>query len=87
MNLLLRVYDYFRSHRAALWTVCCALTALLVIGAAGLRYKEDIADFLPSDSEFRESMEVYSQLNDASRIVIIFEGASADSLCAEFIHW
>jgi len=49
MNALLRLYDYMLNHRKTLWISLCALIALLVIAAAGLRYKEDIADFLPAD--------------------------------------
>ena len=81
MNLLIRLYDYLCTHRKTLWISLLVVICLMAFAAAGLRYKEDISDFLPADAEFRESMEVYSALNDASRIVIIFEGSSPDSLC------
>ena len=87
MNLLLRLYDYFLTNRKTLWFSLFAVIALLVFAAAGLRYKEDIADFLPVDDEYRQSMAVYEQMNDASRIVIIFEGYSPDSLCEAVDHF
>ena len=82
MNRLLRLYDYFAGRHAELLVLLAVVVAMLTMAAAGLRYREDISDFLPSDDEYREAMAVYEQLNDAQRIVIIFEGASPDSLCA-----
>lgn len=82
MNRLLRLYDYLQTHRSALWVTLAVLIGTLVFAAARLRYHEDITDFLPADPDTRESMAVYEQLSDAQRIVIIFEGASPDSLCA-----
>ncbi|MBR3648192.1 MAG: MMPL family transporter [Paludibacteraceae bacterium] len=79
MNLLLRLYDYLHTHRAVLWCTFAVVTALLIAGASTLRYREDISDFLPSDS--RQQVEAYAS-DEAQRIVIIFEGASPDSLCA-----
>ena len=81
MNLLLRLYNYLQTHRALLWVMLCMSVGLLAWAASGLRYGEDISDFLPVDDEFRESMAVYEQMSDANRIVVIFEGASPDSLC------
>ena len=81
MNLLLRLYDHLQTHRKTLWFSLFVVIGLLAFAAAGLHYKEDISDFLPADEEYRESMAVYEQISDASRIVIIFEGASPDSLC------
>jgi len=80
-TLFLRIYDYLSTHRALLWGCMFGLLTLLIVAAVGLRYKEDITDFLPVDDEYRESMEVYQQLSDASRIVIIFEGEAPDELC------
>lgn len=38
-------------------------------------------DFLPHDEEYTESMQVYSSLSEASRIVLIVEGTNPDSIC------
>lgn len=81
MNLLIRLYDYLADHRKTLWFSLIVVTGLICFAAAGLRYKEDISDFLPIDEEYRESMALYEQLSEASRIVVIFEGASPDSMC------
>ena len=47
-----------------------------------MKYDEDIFSFLPKDEEYAESMRVFSQLNELSRIVIIFESHSPDSICS-----
>lgn len=78
---MLRIYDYLLTHRTLLWALFTVMLALFVLAASRLRYKEDIADFLPVDDEYRESMALYEQMNDAARIVIIFEGNNPDSLC------
>ena len=82
MKRLLRLYDHFSNRPVELLLLLAVVVAALTMAAAGLRYKEDITDFLPADDEFREAMAVYDQLSDAQRIVIIFEGAPADSLCS-----
>ncbi len=81
MNRLLRIYDYLQRHSALTWGLLLAIIALMLFAASGLQYKEDISDFMPTDDEYSESMAVYEQMSDAARIVVIFEGASPDSLC------
>lgn len=65
--------------------------SLIVVGLIGLtlriQYKEDIFDFLPQDAEYTESMEVYSSLSEASRIVIIFDSENPDSIAAAIDTW
>lgn len=81
MKWLLNIYDYLSQHRRFLWVMMAAVVVCIAYLAATLRYKEDIADFLPVDEEYKESMAIYQQLSEANRIVIIFRGAEADSLC------
>ena len=49
------------------------LVVLLSVLTATLKYNEDIFDFLPVDDEYHESMEIYTKISDANRIVVIFE--------------
>lgn len=80
MNVLIKTYDFFCRHRRALWLLLAVLLAAALWLASRLRYHEDIFDFLPNDAEYTESMRVYTSLSEASRIVILFEGANADSI-------
>ena len=63
------------------------LVVLLGVLTATLKYNEDIFDFLPVDDEYHESMEIYTKISDANRIVIIFESQSPDSICAAIDEW
>lgn len=81
MSVLIRIYDFFTRHRRWLWTLLLILVAGLAVCISRLHYSEDIFDFLPKDEEYTESMQVFSSLSEASRIVIIFEGSTRDSLC------
>ncbi len=80
MNAFIKLYDWFTSHRKAVWGLGIALFVLMGVLAARLNYEEDIFAFLPQNKEYTESMQVYSSINEASRIVVIFDGADPDSI-------
>lgn len=65
-----------------LWGGLGLLCAVLILLATTVRYNEDIFNFLPSDSEYTESMRVYSSLSEASKIVFIVSGENPDSICS-----
>ena len=87
MNVLIKIYDYFSQHKRLLWGAIIVLVVLLSVLTATLKYNEDIFDFLPVDDEYHESMEIYTKISDANRIVIIFESQSPDSICAAIDEW
>lgn len=80
MNVFIRIYDCLASRRWLAAALGVLLTALLVAYAVRLEYHEDIFDFLPQDEEYARSMQVYSSLSQASRIVVIFEGGDPDAI-------
>ena len=87
MNVLIKIYDYFSQHKRLLWGAIIVLVVLLGVLTATLKYNEDIFDFLPVDDEYHESMEIYTKISDANRIVVIFESQSPDSICAAIDEW
>lgn len=87
MNVLIKIYDYFSQHKRLLWGAIIVLVVFLGVLTATLKYNEDIFDFLPVDDEYHESMEIYTKISDANRIVIIFESQSPDSICAAIDEW
>lgn len=87
MDVLIKIYDYFSQHKRLLWGAIIMLVVLLGVLTATLKYNEDIFDFLPVDDEYLESMEIYTKISDANRIVIIFESQSPDSICAAIDEW
>lgn len=87
MNVLINIYDYFSQHKKLLWGITIVLVVLFGVLTATLRYNEDIFDFLPVDEEYHESMEIYTKISDANRIVVIFESQSPDSICTAIDDW
>ena len=87
MNALIKIYDWLCVHKSWLWTTCVLLVLTLGWLTMRLRYEEDIFDFLPQNAEYTESMEVYSALNEASRIVIIFEAHQPEAIVDAIDTW
>lgn len=81
MNVLIKLYDYLSQHTKMLWGGLSIIIMVLVISVCALRYSEDIFDFLPVDEEYKESMDIYTKITEANRVVILFEGQSPDSIC------
>ncbi|MGN0190981.1 MAG: MMPL family transporter [Candidatus Cryptobacteroides sp.] len=71
----LRVYDFFREHRAVMWTSLGLLTLLCLLLVSNLRYSEDITDFVPLGTKDREALNVYQKISGADRLVILFSGS------------
>jgi len=81
MNVFGKLYDYFQQHPKRLLWSTIGVTLLLVGLSSRIRFSEDIFDFLPKDADYTESLQVYSDLSEASRIVLIVEGQNTDSIC------
>ena len=58
-DLVLKLYGYLKVRRMSGICSFVALTLLLVLSVSRLGYKEDIADFLPVDSDHQNAMKVY----------------------------
>ena len=72
-ELILRLYGYLKLHRMSCICSFVALTLLLLLSVSHLNYKEDIADFLPMDSEHQNAMKVYQDISGANKIFAIFQ--------------
>lgn len=70
---ILAIYSFLQRHRVlgSLVLYTCITALVLISGTLG--FKEDISDFLPSDSRYQESMSIYQQVNGADRIFLLFE--------------
>lgn len=72
-DFFLKIYDYMRVHRRGCAFSLVALTLLLLVSVSQLRYKEDIADFLPMDSNHQNALKVYQDIAGANKIFAIFQ--------------
>ncbi len=50
-----------------------ALTLLLALSVSRLGYKEDIADFLPMDSDHHNAMKVFQDISGANKVFAVFQ--------------
>ena len=75
-KFFLNIYDYLSKHKTLSIALLLVVTALCVFSALRLDYKEDIADFLPTDPEKERYTSVYNDLGNQGQITVIF---SADT--------
>ena len=71
-KFFLSVYDYLSKHKAFSVALLLVITALCVFSALRLDYKENIADFLPTDPEKERYTSVYNDLGNQGQITVIF---------------
>lgn len=77
-RFFLHIYHYFSARRlwaSAVLLTICALAALL---SSRVHYEEDIAKFLPHDTQNEKYQDVYEQIALQSRVAVLF--SSKDSL-------
>ena len=72
-RIILRIYDFFHSHRGLGLGLILALTALLVWLISRLSYKEDISDFLPLNADNKKAMAIYQGISGADRLIAAFQ--------------
>ena len=75
-KFFLSIYDYLSKNKPLSIALLLVITALCVFSALRLDYKENIADFLPTDPEKERYTSVYNDLGNQGQITIIF---SADT--------
>lgn len=80
MSVFIKIYDFLSTRRWLVASLALLVTVALVLLASRLQYHEDIFDFLPQDDEYTKSMQVYTSISEASRIVVIFEGNDPDEI-------
>ena len=73
LEFILKLYDYMKMHRMTCFFSFVVITLLLVMSVLRLGYKEDIADFLPIDSEHHNALKVYQNISGANKVFAIFQ--------------
>ncbi len=72
-EFILKTYTYMKSHRMTCLFSFVAVTLLLALSVSRLEYKEDIADFLPIDSEHHNALKVFQDISGANKVFAIFQ--------------
>lgn len=73
----LRIYDYLNRHRVLTFVLLVAAFAVCVLLGLRLRFKENVADFLPVDDANVRYTDIYNALGDQNKTTIIFSGESS----------
>ncbi len=71
-KFFLSIYDYLSKNKPLSIALLLVITAVCVFSALRLDYKENIADFLPTDPEKERYTSVYNDLSDQGQITVIF---------------
>ena len=71
-KFFLSIYDRLSHNRPLSIALLLVVTALCVFSALRLDYKENIADFLPTDPEKEKYTSVYDDLSNQGQITVIF---------------
>ena len=71
-RFFLTIYDHLSKNKPLAIALLLVITALCVFSALRLDYKENIADFLPTDPEKERYTSVYNDLSDQGQITVIF---------------
>ena len=79
-RFFLAIYDYLSEKKAFSIAILLIIFALCVFSALRLNYKENIADFLPTDPEKERYTSVYDDLSNQGQITVIFSGDDMDEM-------
>ena len=79
-KFFLSIYDYLSKKKALSVVILLIVIVLCVFSALRLDYKENIADFLPTDPEKEKYTSVYDDLFNQGQITVIFSGDDMDEL-------
>ncbi len=82
-KFFLSVYDRLSQNKPLSVALLLFITALCVFSALRLDYKENIADFLPTDSEKERYTSVYNDLGNQGQITVIFSSVSDEAIDAQ----
>lgn len=75
-RFLLHIYDYLSAHKRLAWLLMLATLTVLVVLMVRMRYREDIAAFLPMDKQSEKYSVIYNNTSGQKRIVLSFTANS-----------
>ena len=79
-KFFLKLYDFLSKRKAFSAVILLIIIVLCVFSALRLDYKENIADFLPTDPEKERYTSVYDDLSNQGQITVIFFGDDMDDI-------
>ena len=77
----LRIYDWLQQRRRLCMWLMTALTAVLIVMVASLKYNENIYDFLPVSGNEQKAITLYQDISGGQRVFAMFrmkDGEASD---------
>lgn len=78
-RIFIRLYLWFRSHRAAFWGTMFSSIVILVLMASRIDIEENITSFFPSSKNTANMADVFSHLKVSDKIIVMFNAADSSS--------
>ena len=72
VNFFLRIYDFLQKRRSLAMWLLAALTAVLIVMVASLKYNENIYDFLPVSGNEQKAITLYQDISGGQRLFAMF---------------
>ena len=79
VGLVVKIFDYLKSHSGIRHLSFVVLTLALLLGLFSLTNKEDISDFLPLGNRYTKAMSLFQQISGTDRVIITFGSASEEA--------
>ncbi len=82
-RFFLRIFDYFQRRRRLCMGLLAALTGVLILMVASLKYNENIFDFLPMSGDEQKAITLYQDISGGQRIIAMFGMKDGDATDAD----
>ena len=79
MSPFIWTYNHLSRHRWLAMILWLAVVVVSVVLCSGLRFKEDIGDFISTDSASARYMSVFQQIGGQDRIVVVVSCSESDA--------
>lgn len=79
------LYDILSRRRGLTLSALILLVGFMAMSVFRLSYKEDIADFLPVDDDYRQAMQIYQEVSAGDRIVLQFSLSDTSRIDQELL--
>ena len=80
VNFFLHIYDILQRRRSLCMWLLTALTAVLFVMVASLKYNENIFDFLPVSGNEQKAITLYQDISGGQRLFAMFRMKEGETL-------
>ena len=74
-DLFVKIYDYLSGKKRITAIFLLVFVALCIFVSFNINYEEDISKFLPQNKQNEKYAEVYKQITNQDKIIVIFSSS------------